>query len=267
MTTGPDPHGLLGAIADGARAAGAAILEVYAGAFDVQLKADATPVTAADLRAHALLVRALGELTPDVPVLSEEGAEIPFADRRNWNRFWLVDPLDGTREFVNRTDEFSVNVALVEGERPVLGVVHVPVWDVTYAGMPGRGAWRREGAGAWTGIGVTAPVGRALTVVTSRSHANARTAAWLDGLTEAWDVRRVRHGSALKPCLIAEGRAHVYPRLGTTSEWDTAASQAVLEGAGGVLCAAGTDRPLVYNKADLHNPPFYAAWGPSAPHP
>jgi 3'(2'), 5'-bisphosphate nucleotidase len=267
VTKVADPHELLDAVADCAGAAGEAILEVYGGAFEVELKADATPVTAADLRAHALLHRALGDLTPGVPVLSEEQAEIPFEERRHWTRFWLVDPLDGTREFVNRTDEFSVNVALVEGERPVLGVVHVPVSGVTYAGVPGRGAWRRERGGAWTGIGVAAPVGRALQVVTSRSHANACTAAWLDGLTEAWDVHRERHGSALKACLIAEGRAHVYPRLGTTSEWDTAASQAVLEAAGGVLCAAGTDLPLVYNKADLHNPPFYAAWGPSAPHP
>ncbi len=267
MTADVDPHRLLDAVADHARAAGEVILEVYRGVFEVRLKADATPVTAADLGAHALLHRALGALTPGIPVLSEEQAEIPFEERRAWTRFWLVDPLDGTREFVNRTDEFSVNVALVEGTRPVLGVVHVPMWDVTYGGVPGRGAWRRAGTEPWTAIGVAAPVGRALTVVTSRSHTNARTAAWLDGLAEAWDVRRERHGSALKPCLIAEGRAHVYPRLGPTSEWDTAASQAVLEAAGGVLRAAGTDLPLVYNKADLRNPPFYAAWGASAPHP
>lgn len=264
-TATPAPQ--IDAVAELAHAAGLAILEVYGGAFEVRLKADATPVTEADLRAHELLLRGLGELLPDVPVLSEEQAEIPFDERRSWSRFWLVDPLDGTREFVHRTDDFSVNVALVEGGRPVLGVVHMPVSGVTFAGVPGDGAWRRERDGAWGSIAVQAPVGRALTVLTSRSHANARTTAWLDALAPNWDVHLERRGSAIKPCLIAEGRAHVYPRLGPTSEWDTAASQAVLEAAGGVLREVGTDEPLTYNKADLRNPEFYAAWGPAAPHP
>jgi 3'(2'), 5'-bisphosphate nucleotidase len=250
-----------------ANAAGDAILEVYRGDFEVQLKADATPVTEADLRAHALLVRGLRALTPDLPVLSEEQAEVPYEARRAWPRFWLIDPLDGTREFVNRTDQFSVNVALVERGRAVFGVVTGPVDGVAYAGAPGHGAWRRDGAGAWSAVRVAPPEGRTLRVVTSRSHAGARTRAWLESLAGDWDVEIERRGSALKACLVAEGRAHVYARLGPTSEWDTAASQAVLEAAGGVLRRVADDAPLAYNKPDLRNPEFYAAWGPDAPHP
>lgn len=250
-----------------AREAGAAILEVYAGDFEVQLKADATPVTEADLRAHDVLVRGLRALTPGVPVLSEEQAEVPYEARRSWSRYWLIDPLDGTREFVNRTGEFSVNVALVERGRPAFGVVHGPVEDVAYAGAPGHGAWRREGDGAWVAVRVARPEGRALRVLTSRSHAGSRTRAWLESLAADWDVAVGQRGSAIKACLVADGQAHLYARLGPTSEWDTAASQAVLEAAGGVLRRLADDAPLAYNKPDLRNPEFYAAWGPEAPHP
>jgi 3'(2'), 5'-bisphosphate nucleotidase len=260
-------HTLRDAVAGLAREAGRAILEVYRGDFEVQLKADATPVTEADLRAHALLVRGLRALTPDVPVLSEEQAEVPYEVRSAWPRFWLVDPLDGTREFVNRTGEFSVNVALVERGRAAFGVVHGPIEDVAYAGAPDHGAWRREADGAWTAIRVAPPEGRALRVLTSRSHAGARTRAWLDALAGDWDVAVAQRGSAIKACLVADGRAHLYARLGPTSEWDTAASQAVLEAAGGVLRRVADGAPLAYNKPDLRNPEFYAAWGPEAPHP
>ncbi|MFN2322858.1 MAG: 3'(2'),5'-bisphosphate nucleotidase CysQ [Trueperaceae bacterium] len=250
-----------------AHEAGVAILEVYGGDFDVQLKADASPVTEADLRAHALLVRGLRALTPDVPVVSEEQAEVPFEVRRSWPRFWLIDPLDGTREFVNRTGEFSVNVALIERDRPVFGLVYGPIEDVAYAGAPDHGAWRREGVGAWSAIRVAAPEGRALRVLTSRSHAGGRTRAWLEALAADWDVDAAQRGSAVKACLVAEGRAHIYARLGPTSEWDTAASQVILEAAGGVMRRVADDAPLAYNKPDLRNPEFYAAWGPEAPHP
>lgn len=255
------------AVARLAHEAGAAILEVYQGDFEVQLKSDATPLTEADLRAHTLLVRGLRALTPDVPVLSEEQAEVPHEVRRSWPRFWLIDPLDGTREFVNRTGEFSVNVALVERGRPVFGVVYGPIEQVAYAGAPDHGAWRREGDGAWSPIRVAAPEGRTLRVLTSRSHAGGRTRTWLDALAADWDVDVAQRGSAIKACLVAEGRAHVYARLGPTSEWDTAASQAILEAAGGVLRRVADGVPLAYNKPDLRNPEFYAAWGPEAPHP
>lgn len=250
-----------------ARAAGRAILEVYEGDFDVLDKDDGSPLTAADLAANRLLLAGLGALTPDVPIVSEEQAQTPFETRRSWPRHWLVDPLDGTREFVARSDDFSVNVALVEGGAPRLGVVHVPVGDVSYAGGVGLGAWRRRGDGAAEPIGVRAPADDELLVLTSRRHVDARTRAFLERLRERHRVRVEERGSALKACLVAAGEAHLYPRMGPSWEWDTAASQAVLEAAGGVLRAAGGREPLRYGTRDLRNPAFYAAYGDDAPHP
>jgi 3'(2'), 5'-bisphosphate nucleotidase len=250
-----------------AAAAGRAILEVYGGSFGVRYKEDATPVTEADVRSQAVLETGLAELTPGVPLLAEEGASPPYEERRVWKRWWCVDPLDGTRDFVARSGEFSVNVGLVEAGRPVLGLIHAPVDDVSYFGAPGRGAWRRAGTGPWRPVQVAAPEGRRLRVFVSRQHAGPRTLAWLEGLAADWDVEVLRRGSALKICLVADGSAHLYPRLGPTSEWDTAAAEAILVGAGGALRRAGDSEPLAYNKRDLRNPDFYAAWGPEAPHP
>ncbi len=250
-----------------AREAGRAILEVYRQDFAVTAKDDASPLTQADLVAHRSIVGALRALTPGLPIVSEEQAQEPYASRRRWPRHWLVDPLDGTREFVERSDDFTVNVALVHAGRALLGVVHAPVGDVTYAGVVGHGAQRQQGeAGAET-ISVRPPVGHELVVLASRSHLDASTRAFLDSLGEGYRVTLRQRGSALKICLIAEGRAHLYPRLGPTMEWDTAAAHAVLAAAGGVLCEAGGATPLRYGKADLRNPWFYAAYGPSAPHP
>ena len=254
-------------LAELAAAAGAAILEVYAGEFDVRLKDDASPVTAADLRSQAILQAGLAALAPGIPVLAEEGAATPYARRREWTRWWCIDPLDGTRDFVARSGEFSVNVGLLEHGRPVLGLVHAPVDGISYVGAPGRGAWRREGGGPWRRVRVAAPEGRRLRVFASRQHAGPRTLAWLQGLAAEWDVEVLRHGSAMKVCLVADGSAHLYPRLGPTSEWDTAAAEAIIVAAGGVLRRAGDGAPLAYNKRDLRNPDFYAAWGPEAPHP
>jgi 3'(2'), 5'-bisphosphate nucleotidase len=247
--------------------AGRAILDVYRGEFVVHRKADASPVTEADLRAQALLQDGLRTAWPDVPLLAEEGEAPPYETRRHWTRFWSVDPLDGTREFVARSGEFSVNVGLVEGVRPLFGVIHAPLPASTYAGGPGLGAWRRDGVGPWVAVRTAAPEGRALRVIASRTHAGPRTLAWLASLAADWDVEVTRRGSAMKACLVAEGRAHLYPRLGASYEWDTAAAQAILEGAGGVMRRARSAEPLVYNKPDLRNPEFYAAWGPDAPHP
>jgi 3'(2'), 5'-bisphosphate nucleotidase len=250
-----------------ARAAGRAILELYAGEVDVAYKDDATPLTEADLSAQRIIRRGLAAIAPALPFLAEEASEVPYERRRSWAAHWLVDPLDGTREFVNRTGEFTVNIALVVGTRSVFGVVHAPVPDLTYAGGPGLGAWRRRGDAPPERIAVRPPRGRELTVLTSRSHAGPRTQAFLAGLAERYDVSVTPRGSAIKACLVADGEAHLYPRLGPTSEWDTAASQAIVEAAGGVLRAIGSDEPLRYNKPDLRNPPFYVAYGPEAPHP
>ena len=260
-----EPHLLRPRIAAIARAAGDAILEIYAQDFEVDFKDDASPLTAADLASHRYIVAALAELTPDLPVLSEESADIPYATRRDWGTFWLVDPLDGTKEFVKRNGEFTVNIALIHQGRPVLGVVHAPVLDVTYSAAAGEGAFRRRHGGADEAIGTRAPQGRTLTVVASRSHSNADTDAFLAEVGNRYDVELTSKGSALKICLVADGEANLYPRTGPTMEWDTAAAQAVLEAAGGVMAIFGSATPLHYNKADLLNPHFLAAYGADAP--
>lgn len=233
--------------------AGDRILKVYATDFDVQSKADESPLTQADLAAHRCIVRALASLTPEIPIISEEEGLPEFAERGQWRRYWLIDPLDGTKEFVNRNDEFTVNIALIDDHRPVLGVVRVPVQEKTYIGCAGVGAERRDDEYGTTAIRVAEHSDRPPRIVGSRSHRGASLDRFLDELGE-FDM--VPMGSSLKFCVIAEGGADVYPRLGPTSEWDTAAAQAVVEQAGGsVLTLDG--KPLSYNaKEDILNPWF-----------
>ena len=244
-----------------AREAGAAILEVYARDFDVEAKADDSPLTQADLASHRLIVRGLRELAPEIPVLSEEDADIPWDTRRRWERHWLVDPLDGTREFVKKNGEFTVNIALIEDGRPVLGVVYAPVFDYLLHAEAGVGAFLRE-AGEDTALSTRRPATGTLRVAASRSHLDERTAA---ALGRMGDTERHGLGSSLKFCRIAEGRIDVYPRFGPTSESDTAAAQCVLEAAGGaVLRLDGT--PLDYNrKENILNPHFIALGDPALP--
>jgi len=242
-------------LCDIARAAGEAILERYEGPIAVARKADRSPLTEADRAAHAVILEGLEAAFPGVPILSEEGRGIPYGERRRWERFWLVDPLDGTKEFIRRNGEFTVNIALVERGEPVAGVIYVPVRRVLYGGIRGQGAWREEAPGEAVPIRARVPDPEAgLTVVVSRSHPSRETETYLAGLPV---VRRIPAGSSLKFCAVAEGRADLYPRLGPTMEWDTAAGQAVLEAAGGrVEDLEG--RPLRYNKPDLRNPHFVA---------
>ena len=242
-----------------AREAGREILEVYGtGAVASTAKADDSPLTAADLRAHRLILQRLGELTPELPVLSEEAADVPFAVRSQWRRYWLVDPLDGTREFLSRNGEFTVNIALIEGHEPALGIVHVPVTGTTYRGLPGEGAWRERGGAAAERLHVAARSAAPLRVVGSRSHRGDSLDAFL-GRIGAHELLAI--GSSLKLCLVAEGAADVYPRLGPTSEWDTAAAHAVLLAAGGAVSALdGT--PLAYNTREQLLNPFFVAFGP-----
>jgi 3'(2'), 5'-bisphosphate nucleotidase len=254
----PAPAALEGAIIEVVRRAGSAIMAVYeSGDFGTTTKEDQSPLTAADLAAHRLISAALAALTPEVPVLSEESAARPFGERSRWPCYWLVDPLDGTREFLARNGEFTVNVALIAGHDPVLGVVGVPARAEIYSGIPGRGATRTAGAAAPVPVRVTTPAAAIVRVVGSRSHRGES----LDGfLARLGPHTLVPTGSALKFCVVAEGGADVYPRLGPTSEWDTAAAQAVLVAAGGaVLTLDG--QPLRYNtKAELLNP-FFVACG------
>jgi 3'(2'), 5'-bisphosphate nucleotidase len=238
-------------------AAGDAILEVYATDFDVQAKDDDSPLTQADMASNQKIVAGLETLTPDIPIISEEFGLPDFRERSTWPRYWLIDPLDGTREFVNRNGEFTVNIALIDDNRPVFGVVHVPVTGVTYIGCEGRGSEIRDATGTRK-IQVADSSASPTRVVGSRSHRGASLDAFLRRLG---DFDMLPMGSSLKFCRIAEGAADIYPRLGLTSEWDTAAAQAVVEQAGGqVLELDG--KPLSYNKkAEILNP-FFLVIGP-----
>lgn len=238
-----------------AKRAGDAIMAVYlSGNVGEISKTDNSPLTLADLASHRVIVDGLDKLTPNIPVLSEEAADIPQAERSRWPRFWLVDPLDGTKEFIKRNGEFTVNIALIEGGVPVLGVVYAPVLDVCYCAARGSGAFVQHGTSLERSIHAQSPVaGEPIKVVASRSHSDARTAALLERLGEH---RCISMGSSLKLCLVAEGNAHFYPRLGPTMEWDTAAAHAVVIEAGGAVCdLLGTE--LRYGKPDMHNPEFF----------
>ena len=241
--------------------AGAEILDVYASEFAVEMKGDGSPLTEADRRAHDLIHRRLRDLAPDIPLLSEESDADAFAKRREWKRFWLVDPLDGTREFVERSDQFTVNIALIEGNHPVLGVVYAPVCGVSYYAAPtdaNTGAFRVDADGKTTAIQVKKFNRKKAIMMASRSHSGAEVETYRERLaTEAEQVEVTGMGSSLKICLVAEGRADIYPRLGPTSEWDTAAAQCVLEAAGGSLTTLSGE-PLQYNKESIRNPWFLA---------
>ena len=242
------------AVVDIAVAAGAAIMEIYSQDFAVEHKDDRSPLTAADLASHHLIVDGLQRLTPELPVLSEESASAAWEERRAWARYWLVDPLDGTREFVKKNGEFTVNIALIENGESVFGVVYAPALEELHYGIRGVGAFVRDGSEDLPIIS-RRPASPPLRVAASRSHLDERTAAAMRRMGE---VESQGLGSSLKFCRIAEGRMDVYPRFGPTSEWDTAAAQCVLEAAGGaVLTLDG--KPLRYNhKASLLNPDFIA---------
>ncbi|WP_374442517.1 3'(2'),5'-bisphosphate nucleotidase CysQ [Stella sp.] len=248
-----DAAALLPALRAIAEQAGEAILGVYNGDHGVRAKADASPLTIADELADRLIVAALQALTPDIPVVSEETVETAGPAAAGAHRFWLVDPLDGTKEFIKRNGEFTVNIALVDDGRPVAGVIHIPVQGETYAGAVGAGATLRRGGGAPIPIRCRPAPADGVVVMTSRSHAdNAALDAYLADARVA--ERRVA-GSALKFCRVAEGVADLYPRLGPTSEWDTAAGQAVVEAAGGRMTMLDGS-PFRYGKPDFLNPGF-----------
>jgi 3'(2'), 5'-bisphosphate nucleotidase len=222
--------------------AGAAIMQIYDAGFAVQHKRDNSPLTLADLESQRLILEGLAEVTPDIPILSEESAQAPWSERRAWRELWVIDPLDGTREFVKRNGEFTVNIALVVEHEPVLGLVAAPALGLLYWGAQGVGAFSRHGSQAQQPIRISPPQSP-LRVVGSRSHASAETAAYL---TRVAPHVMTGIGSSLKFCLVAEGNADLYPRFGPTSEWDTAAGQALLEAAGGQVTRLDGHR-LRYN--------------------
>ena len=235
------------------------ILEVYATTFGVTAKEDDSPLTAADLVAHHAIIAGLRRLTPDLPILSEESAAVPFTERSQWRRYWLVDPLDGTKEFVKRNGEFTVNIALIEDHEPVLGVVRVPVTGVCYFAARHYGAFRAEPGQSPQPISVRPlRVGEPVRVAGSKTHGGEGLRAFVAALGAH---HLVSIGSSLKFCRVAEGAADVYPRLGLTSEWDTAAAQAIVEAAGGRVVSAETGEPLRYNTRDSLLNPYFIVYG------
>tara|TARA_R110000868_G_scaffold178063_4_gene417487 strand:- start:4552 stop:5385 length:834 start_codon:yes stop_codon:yes gene_type:complete len=259
------PHPLIPAVIELVRQAGAATLPHWRADVTVNEKADASPVTAADMAAHHILNDGLLALTPDIPVLSEEAADIALSERGQWSRWWLVDPLDGTKEFIAGSEEFTVNVALIEQGRVVFGVVGIPATGQCYYGGAGLGAWRADAAGVCEGISVRLAPQEAFTLVASRRHSSPAQEALLAGLSERFgDLQLANVGSSLKFCQLAEGNADCYPRLAPTSQWDTAAAQGVLEGAGGeVLTLKG--EVLTYEARESLLNPYFLALPAAAP--
>lgn len=237
-------------------AAGEVIMPIYArfDVLDVQKKADQSPVTAADLAAHTLIVDGLSAAFPHIPILSEEAAEIDFETRSTWTTYWLIDPLDGTREFLKGNGDFTVNIALIHEHEPILGVVYAPVFNLLFSAIKGESAYRIEN-NKKIAIQTRKADMHALTVATSRSHSQENVPKMTKNLP---NCKIIPMGSSLKTCTVAEGSADIYPRFGPTSEWDTAASECILEAAGGCIMDV-TGAKLRYNsKPSLLNPWFIA---------
>jgi len=258
---------LLNLVMDTSIKAGKAILDVYHTDFEVDYKKDASPLTLADRKAHEIITKALSKT--DIPILSEEGRNIPYEERKNWKRLWIVDPLDGTKEFVKRNDEFTVNIALVENGTPVLGVVYAPVLDEIYFGEKETGAFKIKKASVCKNMmNELTPDNRLplainlnkdyYGIVASRSHLTPETTAFINKVKKEHDlVKTVSKGSSLKICMVAEGTADIYPRFAPTSEWDTAAGHAVVLASGGRIVQANKPGDeVIYNKEDVLNPWF-----------
>lgn len=248
-------------IADIAHAAANEILKIYNTDFLVENKIDNSPLTAADMAAHDLISQRLRELTPDIPILSEESSAEPFESRRQWTHYWLVDPLDGTREFIKRNGEFTVNIALIEDHLPVLGVVQVPATGTCYYAAANLGAFRHSPGARPVRLQTRTTAADEFIVAGSRSHATDRQKSFFAALGDNTEI--ISAGSSLKFCLVAEGRVDIYPRFGPTSEWDTAAAQCIVTEAGGLVTDLQLD-PLEYNhKESLINPEFLVIGDPS----
>ena len=254
-----NPSELLNDVIDLATDAGERILKIYQTDFDVTHKEDDSPLTAADMAAHNAIIAGLSILTPELPVLSEESATIPFEERKKWHTYWLVDPLDGTREFIKRNGEFTVNIALIDNHESILGVIYTPVSGLTYYAARDHGAYKRIKDGEASRIHTRKKVPGRTTVAGSRSHRGDSLNAFLARIGEH-DI--ISMGSSLKSGLVAEGKADIYPRLGPTSEWDTAAAHCIVDEAGGRITRTDLS-PLLYNtKESLLNPEFLVVGDP-----
>lgn len=247
---------LLDVITELAESAGEAIMQIYNTDFTVESKSDKSPLTKADMASHNIIMAGLKYITPEVPILSEESADISYEDRKKWQCYWLIDPLDGTKEFVKRNGEFTVNIALIYKNKPILGVVYMPVEDIVYRASIQEGAYKRLKNEEFQKIHTRLCPDTQITVVGSRSHTSPILDEFLSTLDVTVDFISI--GSSLKMCLVAEGKADIYPRFGLTYEWDTAAAQCVLEQAKGRLTDLQLN-PLFYNTKDsLLNPHFFA---------
>ncbi|WP_034760022.1 3'(2'),5'-bisphosphate nucleotidase CysQ [Rossellomorea vietnamensis] len=240
--------------------AGKKILEVYEDAYTIHEKEDRSPLTIADQLSHSHIQTELSNLFPTIPILSEEGASIPFKERKNWSSFWLVDPLDGTKEFIKKNGEFTVNIALIQGNRPVLGIIYAPVTDTLYYAEKNKGAYKLMTASSLEKrkqVKINTASSGVKKIVISRSHLSDATQDYIEDLQrQVGKLDFTSIGSSLKFCLIADGSAHYYPRLAPTMEWDTAAGQIIVEEANGQVSEFETGAHLVYNKKVLTNPSF-----------
>lgn len=247
--------------------AGRAILRVYQGDFSIDRKSDDSPLTLADITSHKIISEGLS--STGIPLLSEEGKDIPYEVRKKWGFFWLIDPLDGTKEFIKRNGEFTVNISLIHHSKPVLGVIYAPVIGLLYYGLKGEGAFKssiNDPVSIKTIISesqrlplYSGDMASSLRIVASRSHLSAETEAYINKLKGRYrDISFLSAGSSLKFCLIAEGKADIYPRFSPTMEWDTAAGQIIVEESGGDVLDVEKGKALDYNKGDLKNPHFIA---------
>lgn len=232
--------------------AGKLIMEIYDKDFPIEYKDDKSPLTEADIRSNELICRELGRRYPDIPILSEENKEVPYKIRKDWDYYWCIDPIDGTKEFIKKNGEFTVNIALIHKETPVLGVVYAPALDDMYCAKKGDGAFKNDEK---LPLLVNDSPEEKLSVVASKSHLSEETQAFIDAL-ETREIKQVSKGSSLKLCMVAEGTADIYPRLAPTMEWDTAAAHAVALEAGKEMINYETKKPVVYNKESLLNPWF-----------
>ncbi|WP_406944923.1 3'(2'),5'-bisphosphate nucleotidase CysQ [Halobacillus sp. SY10] len=246
--------------------AGKEIMKIYETDFEVEYKEDESPLTVADQRSHEIIKEALQKNFPEIPILSEEGSHLSYEERKAWKEFWLVDPIDGTKEFIKKNGEFTVNIALIREGKPVFGVVYAPALDDLYVANEEQGAYKVKGLlssddvqAYKTKLPLEKSSDKVARVIASRSHMSEETEAFINQLKETYDeVETISAGSSLKLCLVAEGKADYYPRYAPTMEWDTGAGQAIVELSGGKVDIANENSPLTYNKKNLRNPWFLA---------
>ena len=241
-----------------ARRAGEEVMKIYRSDFDVEFKDDKSPLTIADTKSNEIICNSLQELYPDIPILSEESSQIPYSVRREWSRYWCIDPIDGTKEFIKKNGEFTINIALIEDSKPVAGVVYAPAIDLIYSAKQGEGAYRD---GKRLPLEINENPTKLLRVVASKSHLSKETQDFIDELAkETEHIEQVSKGSSLKLCMVAEGSADIYPRMAPTMEWDTAAADAIVREAGAMTYRLNQnleiEGTLLYNKENLLNPWF-----------